>query len=223
MMHGSIQLTAALSGRAGLFLLLFQILLVSCGASLPSPDELSRYAKARAVYAEGRFAEAAALLLPLKSFPQALTLRGKALYFQGRLEEAEKALTRARKLRPSSFEAGLYLARLKSEGGDNEGARTLVESLLADDSENVRALRYASELAFLQERPGDGFAFLERAAGTGGELALVFLDRARFRWIRGDGKSALEDLEKASLLAGEKSLLGRTIAGLQKTIKEKEP
>jgi tetratricopeptide (TPR) repeat protein len=183
---------------------------------------LSRYAKASSVYAEGRFSEAAELLLPLKSFPQALTLRGKALYFQGRLEEAEKALARARKLRPSSFEAGLYLARLKSEQGDDERARQLVEELLADDSENIRALRYASELAFLQERPEDGLAFLERAAGTGGELAMVFLDRARFRWIRGDGKGALDDLEKASFLADEASLLGRTIAVLQKAIKEKE-
>jgi tetratricopeptide (TPR) repeat protein len=183
---------------------------------------MSRYAKARSVYAEGRFQEAAALLLPLKAFPQALTLRGKALYFQGQLEEAGEALARARKLRPSSFEAGLYLARLRSEQGDHEGARELVEELLADDSENIRALRYASELAFLQERPGDGFAFLEKAAGAGGEFALVFLDRARIRWIRGDGKGALEDLEKASLLAGEEGLLGRAVAGLQKTIKENE-
>ncbi|MDR1177424.1 MAG: tetratricopeptide repeat protein [Spirochaetaceae bacterium] len=208
------------TGGTGLFLLC--ILSASCGASLPSPDDMSRYAKARSVYAEGRFQEAAALLLPLKAFPQALTLRGKALYFQGQLEEAGEALARARKLRPSSFEAGLYLARLRSEQGDHEGARELVEELLADDSENIRALRYASELAFLQERPGDGFAFLEKAAGAGGEFALVFLDRARIRWIRGDGKGALEDLEKASLLAGEEGLLGRAVAGLQKTIKENE-
>ncbi|MDR1210930.1 MAG: tetratricopeptide repeat protein [Spirochaetaceae bacterium] len=208
------------AGGTGLFLLC--ILFASCGTYLPSPDDLSRYAKARSVYAEGRFQEAAALLLPLKAFPQALTLRGKALYFQGQLEEAGEALARARKLRPSSFEAGLYLARLKSEQGDNEGARELVEELLADDSENIRALRYASELAFLQEKPEDGFAFLERAAGTGGEFAMVFLDRARLRWIRGDGKGALEDLEKAALLAGEEGLLGRAVAGLQKTIKENE-
>ncbi|MDR0388711.1 MAG: tetratricopeptide repeat protein [Spirochaetaceae bacterium] len=209
-------------GQAGLVFLAAQVLCVSCGASLPSHGELSRYAKARSVYAEGRFSEAAGLLLPLKSLPQALTLRGKALYFQGRLEEAEKALARARKIRPSSFEAGLYLARIRSEQGDHEAAGELVEGLLADDSENIRALRYASELAFLRDRPEDGFAFLERAAGAGEELSLVFLDRARFRWIRGDGEGALDDLEKASLLAGENSLLGRTIAGLQKTIKEKK-
>jgi tetratricopeptide (TPR) repeat protein len=192
----------------------------SCGMS--RSEELVRYAKARSVYVQGRFAEAAELLLPLRSFPPALTLRGKALYFQDRLPEAEKVLNRARRLRPSSLEAGLYLARIRGEQGDHEGAVDLVEGLMADDGENLRVLRYAAELAFLQERPGDGIAFLERAAESGEELALVFLDRARFRWIRGDGGGALEDLDKAAFLSGEESLLGRNAARLKKTIEEQK-
>jgi tetratricopeptide (TPR) repeat protein len=193
----------------------------SCGS--PGSGEALRYAKARGVYAQGRFSEAAELLLPLRSFPPALVLRGKALYFQGRLPEAEKVLTRARRLRPSSLEAGLYLARLRGEQGDHEGAMALVEGLLADDGENLRVLHYAAELAFLQERPGDGIAFLERAAESGEELALVFLDRARFRWIRGDAAGALGDLEKAGFLVREESLLGRNITRLKKTISEQNP
>jgi tetratricopeptide (TPR) repeat protein len=193
----------------------------SCGIS--DSGEALRYAKARSVYAQGRFSEAAELLLPLKSFPPALTLRGKALYFQGRLSEAEKVLAGARRLRPSSLEAGLYLARLRGEQGDHEGASAIVEGLMADDSENIRVLRYAAELAFLRERPGDGIAFLERAAEAGEELALVFLDRARFRWVRGDAGGALGDLEKAGVLAGDEGLLGRNIARLKKTIEEQNP
>jgi hypothetical protein len=51
---------------------------------------------------------------------------------------------------------------------------------------------------------------------------MVFLDRARFRWIQGDGKGALTDLEKVSILAGEESIIGKTAAGLRRTIKERE-
>jgi tetratricopeptide (TPR) repeat protein len=192
-------------------------LFVSCAAKSPTEADLLRYAQAKKAYAAGAFEEAALTLAPL-AFPEALFLRAKALYFLGNLSEAEKFLRRVRKLRPSSLESGLFLARLYYEQGGEEQAMEMAESLLADDSENIRALRLASELAFAGGRDGEALAFLERAVAAGGELALVFLDRARFRWTGGDEQGALLDLSAAAALVRDESFLGRSILNLKNTI-----
>ncbi|MDR2110705.1 MAG: tetratricopeptide repeat protein, partial [Spirochaetaceae bacterium] len=131
-------------------------LLVSCQAA-PGEEGLLRYARASAVYSEGRFSEAAGMLKDLRSFPPALVLRGKAEYFSGDDGSAEKSFRRALALRPAAAEASIYLARLLRDRGREGEAETLVESVIADDPSDLRALRLAADIS--------------RAKGPAGEAA----------------------------------------------------
>jgi tetratricopeptide (TPR) repeat protein len=198
---------------------------VSCSpSSAKSPDmeTIRLYIRASDAYAKGRFADVMELLQKQNNFPPALVLRAKAEYFSGDLDKAEKSCRRAIKLRPSSLEAALYLARVLREKGDLAGAERVVESLLADNPQDIRALRLSAELAS-DARKFDGAAiFLDRAVEFSAESALVLLDRARLRWTAGKKAEALEDLGRAKAMLPWDTPLLRSISNLEKTIKEVE-
>jgi tetratricopeptide (TPR) repeat protein len=204
------------------FIFITAIIFFSCTSKEISEDDILTYARARSLYAEGRFDEAAELLGQANGLPQALTLRGKALFFSDRTAEAEKLFEKAIKLRPSSLEAQLYLAHIKMEKGDRQGAFTLVEGLIADDPENIRVLRLAADLSFSRgpEGEAEGISYLDRAAAAASELSFVLLDRARIRWTSGNADGALEDLRAARIFLKEGSPLDRSIQNLENTILE---
>jgi tetratricopeptide (TPR) repeat protein len=188
----------------------------SCGEH-PGEDELFRYGRAKTAYEAGAFAEAAALL-DKAAFSQALVLRGKALYFSGGDEEAERCLRRALKKNPQSEEAALFLARLLRDRGDDGEAMRIAESLAARNPQDIRALRLASDLA---EARGDGEAaasYLNLAADAAQETALVFLDRGRRRYLAGNNVGAVEDIARAEALLGENSPLKRNVAALRNAV-----
>jgi tetratricopeptide (TPR) repeat protein len=195
------------------------LMLISC-APRPDDETLIRYARAQKAYQEGSFPETLRLLEGIRGFAPGLLLRGKGEYFSGDLEAAEKSFRRARKLRPGSLEAGLYLSRILRERGDHAGAAALAESLLADDPLNVRALRLTADLAREEGRAAASQAYLDRAVEASAESALVFLDRARARWSLGRGEEALEDLKRAQALLPWDTPLLRSIQTLESTITE---
>ncbi|MDR0600745.1 MAG: tetratricopeptide repeat protein [Treponema sp.] len=208
--------------KAGLFAAAAAVFCaVSC--SLKADGEtMLRYAKARSLYAEGRLDEALAGLEGAGHFFPALVLRGKAEYFSGDSTKAEKTFRRALRLRPSAAEAGLYLARTLREGQKADEARALLEALVADDPLDIRALRLAASLEDDRGPPGRAaaLAFLDRAAEASSECALVFLDRARLRWIAGKGDEALEDLNRARVLLSPGTPLFRAVEKLESAIRE---
>jgi tetratricopeptide (TPR) repeat protein len=191
---------------------------VSCAKS-PDIETIRLYVRASDAYAQGRFTEAAELLHKQNNFPPALVLRAKAEYFSDNLDKAEKSCRRAVKLRPSLLEANLYLARILREKGDLKGADTVMESLLADNPQDIRALRLAAELASDAGKFDEAAVFLDRAAEFSAESALVLLDRARLRWTSGKGAQALEDLSRARAMLPWDTPLLRSISNLEKTIK----
>jgi predicted Zn-dependent protease len=136
------------------------------------------------------------------------------------LPEAEKYLRRALSLRPGGVDVSLFLARLLREKGEAPEAEALTEAVLEQDPWNIRALRFAAELARDRGPAGEAAsaALLDRAAEASAEAALVFLDRARIRWIAGKGPAALEDLGRARLLLGENSPLLRPVEHLEERI-----
>lgn len=203
----------------GIFSALVGLALVSC---FPAGDEELplRYARAQKSYQEGNFSETVKLLAGIRNFAPALILRGKGEYFSGDSGAAESSFRRARKLRPASAEAGLYLGRILRERGDMAGAAALSESLLADDPLDPRVLRFAAGLAGEAGRADSALAYLDRAAEASAESALVFVDRAQARWIAGRGQEALEDLAKARALLPWDTPLVRSIHNLESTIKE---
>ncbi|MDR3167753.1 MAG: tetratricopeptide repeat protein [Treponema sp.] len=208
-----------------LFFLPAFFLLLSCTPSGPDEETLLRYTRAAVAYGEGRFAEAARMLGGIRSFPPALVLRGKAEYFSGDGEAAERSLRRALSLRPAGAEASLYLARVLREAGKDREAGALLELVLGDDPSDIRALRLAAELSRNEGPAGaaEAAAFLDRAVEAASEAALVFLDRARLRWIAGNGEGALEDLRKTRLLLPRDTPLLRSVETLESVIMEVMP
>jgi len=156
----------------------------------------------------------------VKGFPPALVLRAKAEYFSGDLEKAEKSCREAIKHRPSAFEAKLYLARILHEKGDLSQAIQLAESLLADNPQDFRSLRLASELALETGKGEEAAALLDKAAELSAECALILLDRARQRWVAGKGTDALEDLGRARAMLPWDTPLVRSIEHLETRIRE---
>jgi uncharacterized protein HemY len=191
---------------------------VSCSKS-PDTETIRLYVRASDAYAQGRFAEVTELLQKQNNFPPTLLLRAKSEYFSGDFEKAEKLCRRVIKVRPSSTEASLYLARIIREKGDLSGAKTAVESLLADNPQDIRVLRLAAELASDTGKYDEAVIFLDRAAEYSAESAMVLLDRARLRWVAGKKEEALEDLSRARAMLPWDTPLLRSISNLERTIK----
>jgi uncharacterized protein HemY len=191
---------------------------VSCAKS-PDTETIRLYVRASDAYAQGRFAEVTELLQKQNNFPPALLLRTKAEYFSGDLEKAEKLCRRTIKSRPSSLEATLYLARIIREKGDLGGAKTIIESLLADNPQDIRVLRLAADIASDTGKYDETAIFLDRAAEYSAESAMVLLDRARLRWVSGKNEEALEDLSRARAMLPWDTPLLRSISNLERTIK----
>jgi len=189
-------------------------------AAAPDEQTLRIYAGAGDAYAQGKFNDAAVILQKENNFPPALVLRAKAEYFSGDLEGAEKTSRRALKLRPSSLEAGLYLARILREKGDLSGAKAVSESLLADNPQDIRALRLAADIALEAGKADEALILLDRAAEFSAESAMVLLDRARLRWISGSAEAALDDLSRAKAMLPWNTPLELSIINLERTIKE---
>ncbi|MDR0312601.1 MAG: tetratricopeptide repeat protein [Treponema sp.] len=198
------------------------LLMLSCESGKQDEETLLLYAKATSVYREGRYTEAASMLLGERAFAPSLVLRGKAHYFAGNDDEAEKSLRRALALSPGNTEAGLYLARLGRERGNLKDAKQIIEKILSNDPQNIRALRLAAEMARDTGPQGEAMAaaYLDQAAEASSELALVFLDRARSRWVNGNVKASLEDLGRARALLPLNSPLLRSVDTLESIISE---
>jgi len=197
------------------------LLVISCKNKEKDDEETwLLYSRASAAYAQGRFDESAAMLEGLRSFFPAQVLRAKALYFSNRVGESEKLLRGALRRNPGAGEASLFLARILREQGKDDEAREIAEALLRDNPQDIRALRLASDLAGHRGDNEDAAALLDRAAEASAETALVFVDRARLRWIAGNGAGALEDLRRAEILLPWNTSLSRGIRDLRTTIGE---
>ncbi|MDR2631040.1 MAG: tetratricopeptide repeat protein [Spirochaetaceae bacterium] len=203
-------------------LVILSILVMACHSRKVDEDTLLLYARSEAAYGEGRFEELISLLSGVRSFTPALILRGKAEYFSGDSKAAEGSFRRALSIRPSSVEASLYLARLLREREEPEEAEGIINTLLEDDPANIRALRLGAELYREKGPAGEGTAaaLLDRAVEASAETALVFVDRARFRWIGGNGEGALQDLRSAKSLLPWDTPLFRSIENLESAIEE---
>ncbi|MDR0503403.1 MAG: hypothetical protein LBH16_08800 [Treponema sp.] len=193
----------------------------TAGRVKPSDKEAVRlYALASDEYSRGRFPETAEILRNEKKFPPSLMLRAKAEYFSGDIKKAETTCRRILKIRASSCEAKLYLARCLYEKGDPGTAVKICESLLADNPHDIKTLRFLSALSNETGKSGESMIYLDKAAELSAESALVLLDRARLSWTNGKSRAALEDLSRArAMLPWDTPLLG-SITNLENLIKE---
>jgi tetratricopeptide (TPR) repeat protein len=192
--------------------------LISCNKT-PDTDTLRLYIRASETYAAGMFSETAEILGKEKKFPPSLLLRAKAEYFDGDFESAEKSCRKAIRKRRSSYEAKLFMARILREKSDRPAAEKLLESLLADNPQDIRTLRLAAELSIEERKFDEASAFLDRAAEFSAESAMVLLDRARLRWIAGRNNEALEDLSRAKAMLPWDTPLLRAISNLENAVK----
>ena len=201
------------------FVFLFALLLCTSSCSQQnkhlSGDALNQYNRALLLFDEGRYDEAAKIAEQLQAVYPAQLLRGKALYFNGAYNEAEKCLKNSLRLRPSSVEGRLYLAYTQRALGKEAEAQKLAEDILADDPDNIRAYRILLEAT---QNDRNKAALLNQALEAAQETAFLFVERARYRWISGDGNGALQDISAALILIPADSMLRQPIAALQKTI-----
>jgi len=183
-------------------------------------ETIHLYARAYEAYAQGRFAETTEILRGAKNFPPAIMLRAKAEFFSGDFENAEISCRKMLRLRPSSYEAKLYIVRILREKGSLPEAIKAAESLLADYPQDIRVLRLAAELAGDAGKNDEAVIFLDRAAEHSAESAMVLLDRARLRWTAGRETEAMEDLSRAKAMLPWDTPLLRSIINLENLIKE---
>jgi len=186
----------------------------------PDVQTIRLYTAASEKYAMGDFSEVIDILNSQNKFFPSLILRAKAEYFYGDLEKTEKTCRRALKLRPSSFEAGLYLAKTLRDKNKNAEAQKQIEILLADNPQDIRALRLAADLAGGSGKFEEAVFFLNRASELSAESAMVLLDRARINWVAGRSKEALEDLSRARAMLPWDTPIQRSILNLEKIINE---
>jgi tetratricopeptide (TPR) repeat protein len=186
-----------------------------------SEAQLLRYSRAKALYDGGKFEEAVQLL-EKETFTPSLVLRGKAFFFAGDHENAEKQLRLVLKKRPSAVEASIYLARILREKGDYAAAEKIVNQVISDDPQNVRALRLAADLQKDKgpEYSAEALAYLDRAVESSMETAMAILERARHKWIMGKDEEALADLAGAKTLFPPETPALKIVDNLQSTIKE---
>ncbi|MDR1468857.1 MAG: tetratricopeptide repeat protein [Spirochaetaceae bacterium] len=191
------------------------------GQKTGSEAELVRYVRAKVLYDEGRFADALQLLAKETFIPSQI-LRGKAFFFSGDRENAEKQLRAVLKKRPSAVEASLYLARVLREKGEGGAAETIVNQILSDDPQNVRALRLAADLQKDKgpEYSAEALAYLDRAVEASMETAMAILERARHKWLLGKDAEALADLAGAKTLFPPDTPALKVVDNLQATIEE---
>ncbi|MCL2800482.1 MAG: tetratricopeptide repeat protein [Treponema sp.] len=192
---------------------------VSCAKSTDA-ETMRLYVRASDAYSQGNFLEVIEILKKQNNFPPALILRAKAEYFFGDLQSAKKTCRRVLKLRPSSIEAQLYLARILREERDLAGAQEITESMLADSPQDIRILRFAAELAADSGKYDEASALLDRASEYTAEGAMVLLDRARLRWVSGRAEEALEDITRAKAMLPWDTPLMRSMTSLEKLISE---
>jgi tetratricopeptide (TPR) repeat protein len=195
------------------------LLSISC-AKAPDKETVRLYAHASEAYAQGQFAETTEILRGVNKFPPAVMLRAKAQYFSGETEKAEKSCRYMLKLRPTSYEARFYMVMILREKGDLTGAVKTAEALLADNPQDIRILRLASELASEADKNDEALIFLDKAAELSAESAMVLLDRARLRWVAGRGHEALDDLRRAKAMLPWDTPLLRAIINLENRITE---
>lgn len=214
--------------RLMVFFLCVTALLISSCSKKTDTETIRLFVNASDAYALGQFNLAAEILQKEKRFPPALILRAKAEYFSGDIEKAEKTWRRVIKLRPSSMEAHLYLARIFREKGDLAGAMNITENIITDNPQDIRSLRLAAELAMDVGKFDDAVILLNRAAEYSAESAMVLLDRARLRWIAGISdnslqetvlqQAVLDDLRRAKAMLPWDTPLYRSIVNLENTI-----
>jgi len=205
------------------FLFFSAVLFYASCSEQPNEETIRVYASASNSYTYGRFAETIEILRSQNNFPPALLLRAKAEYFYGDLDKAEESCRRAIRFRSSLMEAHFYLARILFEKNDIAGAQAAIETLLADNPQDIRALRFAAQLASEAGKYDDAVILLDRAVEFSAECAMVLLDRARIRWIlagNNNAQAALEDLSRAKAMLPWDTPVLRSIINLEKTIRE---
>jgi tetratricopeptide (TPR) repeat protein len=218
---------AGLSGRLLIALIAAFVLFAGSACSAGSGQEAGSeaemvlYVRAKALYDEGRFAEALQLL-EKETFIPSQVLRGKAFFFSDDRENAEKHLRAVLKKRPSSVEASIYLARVLREKGEGGAAEKIVREILSDDPQDIRALRLAADL---QKDKGplysaQALAYLDRAVDASMETAMAILERARHKWLLGRDEEALADLAGAKTLFPPDTPALKVVDNLQSTIEE---
>ncbi|GMO48514.1 MAG: hypothetical protein Ta2G_04300 [Termitinemataceae bacterium] len=208
------------------FLLAACTVLAACTAQAADEQTLQTFSRAHETYSQGMLQETVELLkakntnAATQRFIPSLILRGKAEYFSGNIQSAEKTFRKVLKLNSAQSEAQIYLSRILIENYKDDEAKKILQTMLANDPNNISALRLSAELAKDGTAKGnvEAAAFLDRAVAITKENAFLFLDRAQDYWIMGKNDEALANIEIAKSLTPLNGSLYKTLSDLENTI-----
>ncbi len=143
-------------------------------------------------------AQTAALAKAFPNNPVILQLRAAAYLGKQDRKAARETLEQALALKPDFFPAAFSLARLDMEDKKPAEARKRIESILAQDKNNLRAMLALADLAAGQGHEKEALQWLERAARAD---AKAYVPRARLVQHHLAHKRNKEALEIAHALA----------------------
>jgi tetratricopeptide (TPR) repeat protein len=186
-------------------------------------ENLQPYVQAREAYCRGDVSRVIQILETeeklRETFSPASVLMGKALFFQGRIEEAEDVWKGTLDRRPWNQEARKWLARLYLQEDQGKEAEQVCIPALSEDPEDPELLILVGKARLIQgdvaralEYFGKGESCFQRLAEGPLELAELY---------RGFGmrERSMEKLELALALLGKESSIRRSVEETLKVLR----
>jgi len=183
---------------------------VSCSRGADARD-LKDYGEAKALYADGRFAEAKALLERVvkdaPGFHQAALLLGKAELFSGDEAAAARRFEALAARREGYREADIWLLRSWLALDRFDDAEKRLQALFEYDQGDPRLFSIAASLYLRKGEDAKALAYFERAIEYDEDILRDRFEVARLHYRYGQDDRAAEELETIAVQAGEGSAL----------------
>lgn len=132
---------------------------------------------------------------------------GNSWYDQGKWAKAGAAYSRAMRLDPGLIAASYNLARALVEAGDYEGALSALDSILAQDGTNVRALSLEAYILWKKGDPKAALEVYDRVLGLDPYAPDAIYNAALLREATGDYVGAIAAIEPLATTKPEDATL----------------
>lgn len=203
--------------------LLVTTLFASCSRG-PDARDLKDYGEAKALYADGRFAEAKALLDRVVSkaprFHQAALLLGKTELFSGDATSAARRFESLAERRGGYREADIWLLRSWLALDRLTDVEKRLQALFEYDQGDPRLFSIAASLYLRKGEDAKALAYFERAIEFDEDILRDRFEVARLHYRYGQDDRAAKELGAIAVQAGDGSAIGSAavelLAGLDR-------
>ena len=186
-------------------------------------ENLQPYVEARESYCKGDVSGVVQILETeqklRESFAPASVLMGKALFFQGRIEEAEDVWKSTLDRCPWNQEARKWLARLYLQEDQGKKAEQACIHALVEDPEDPELLILVGKARLIQGDVAGALEYFGKGESCFQRLAEGPLELADLYWGFGMRERSMEKLELALALLGKESSIRRSVEETLKVLR----